>query len=202
MSDYPLCTLKRAKKSGRRKGDSLRPSAAESPPAKGRPGCRKGWNKTRRFPAQGRRAAAEYGAPVRPQKSLAGKMTHLSTPFSFWGQYSTKKAGRQEKSWAGRRGDADWGGLTTRLRAPAGTPPRAACRPPLHTMGKVQIYSAGAYSAEGSPAGSRPRPTNRRKRHIVLQTFRQVVGAACMPPGRRSCGNAVLRADSPFSDVP
>ena len=148
------------------------------------------------------------GAPRRlaaarsPQKSLAGKLAHPPTPFSFWGQYSTKKAGRQEKSWAGRRGDADWGGLTTRLRAPAGTPPRAACRPPLHTMGKVQIYSAGAYSAEGSPAGSRPRPTNRRKRHIVLQTFRQVVGAACMPPGRRSCGNAVLRADSPFSDVP
>ena len=57
------------------------------------------------------------GAPRRlaaarsPQKSLAGKLAHPPTPFSFWGQYSTKKAGRQEKSWAGRRGDADWGGL-------------------------------------------------------------------------------------------
>ena len=146
MSDYPLCALKRAKKSGRRKGDSLRPSAAESPPAKGRPGCRKGWNKTRRFPAQGRRAAAEYGAPVRPQKSLAGKLAHPPTPFSFWGQYSTKKAGRQEKSWAGRRGDADWGGLPpgcARLPGrphgrPAGRPYTQRERSKFTPQGRIQ----------------------------------------------------------------
>ena len=199
MSDYPLCTLKRAKKSGRRKGDSLRPSAAESPPAKGRPGCRKGWNKTRRFPAQGRRAAAEYGAPVRPQKSLAGKMTHLSTPFLFLSAYHKK--GGASREILDRAGAAQTGGLTTRLRACRDAPAGGLQAAPTSTR-KAHKSPCPPCLPEHAPAGYDPALQTTANAPPLFSTFRSVVGAACMPPGRRSCGNAVLRADSPFSDVP
>ena len=195
MVAYPLAP-RRAKNKSRRKGDSLRPGAAGGP-AWGRPPM--AWWEDAHFPARARRAALPR--PGRPNNHLQENLRILPPLSHFGGSIAQKRRAVKKNRGPGGAG-MQTGGLTTRLRAPAGTPPRAACRPPLHTMGKVQIYSAGAYSAEGSPAGSRPRPTNRRKRHIVLQTFRQVVGAACMPPGRRSCGNAVLRADSPFSDVP
>ena len=129
MVAYPLAP-RRAKNKSRRKGDSLRPSAAESPPAKRRPGCRKGWNKTRRFPAQGRRAAAECGAPVRPQKSLAGKMTHPSTPFIFLSAYHKK--GGASRAILDRAGAQTGGSYHPAVRLPGRPRGRPAGRPYSH----------------------------------------------------------------------
>ena len=50
-------------------------------------------------------------------------------------------------------------------------------------------------------AGSRPRPTDRRKRHFLFLTFRQVVGAACMRPVGVGGGEMGLRGSGLFTDV-
>ena len=199
MSDYPLCTLKRAKKSGRRKGIPCGPTRQKAHPQRGGPAAVKGGTRRGTFLHRGAERPRNTTHPFAPQNHLQENLRILP-PLSFFCQHTTKRAGRQERSWTGR-GRRRLGGLPPGYARLPGRPRgRPAGRPYIHqehTPITVPALPAGTYHG-----GVRPRPTNRRKRHIVLQTFRQVVGAACMPPGRRSCGNAVLQADSPFSDVP
>ena len=64
-----------------------------------------------------------------------------------------------------------------------------SCFPEAHTFRDVPT------------AGSRPRPTDRRKRYFWFLTSRQGVGAACMRPLGVGGSEMVLRGGGLFTDV-
>ena len=130
------------------------------------------------------------GAPRRlaaarsPQKSLAGKLAHPPTPFSFWGQYSTKKAGRQEKSWAGRRGDADWGAYHPAARACRDAPTGGLQAAPTHNGKGPNLLRRGVFSRR-FPGGVKTPP------YKPPQTAYRI---ADVPAGRRGGMYAARKA--------
>lgn len=138
MSDYPLCTLKRAKKSGRRKGIPCGPTRQKAHPQRGGPAAVKGGTRRGTFLHRGAERPRNTTHPFAPQNHLQENLRILPPLSHFGGSIAQKRRAVKKNRGPGGAG-MQTGGLTTRLRAPAGTPPRAACRPPLQPNGNWEF---------------------------------------------------------------
>ena len=122
--------------------------------------------------------------------------TNFSSP--FWALCILLSAARQTTRGgflrAGGGGLRPHGVFIARNVPDCGNAPRAAYRPPLHSMVNRTIRRKRRACLGVPAAGSRPRPTNLRKIRTTHKTaiirqswetrasFRSIVGAACRPP--------------------